>query len=285
MPLAKGQRVRHPAKPDWGVGQVLEDASSSSVKVFFVGAGERELSLTHVTPLLVTGAEASHAVLDNLRLVRTGETVRYESLPRVIDRFLELFPQGFYGSRYLEEERNYKIKAHELAASSLAAKDLKDLLSSGDCEEICKRALRVTNSTNLIFPNEKMALKDGLSSAASQRSFATTLEALLYSSSPLETRFLQFSKVLQEIGAAKWTVASYFPFFVAPSECMFIKPSVTQKAAEMSAFEINYRPDLNWLTYKSVLDFAHYLREALTDLKPRDMIDVQSFMWCIAPEI
>ena len=66
---------------------------------------------------------------------------------------------------------------------------------------------------------------------------------------------------------------------------MFIKPSVTQKVAEMSAFEINYRPELNWLTYKSVLDFAHYLRHALADLKPRDMIDVQSFIWCVAPEL
>ena len=106
MPLAKGQRVRHPAKPDWGVGQVLEDASSTSVRVFFVGAGERELSLLHITPLVVTGAEASHPVLDNLKHIQAGATVRYESLPRVIDRFLELFPQGFYGSRYLEEERN-----------------------------------------------------------------------------------------------------------------------------------------------------------------------------------
>lgn len=285
MPLAKGQRVRHPAKPDWGIGQVLEDASSTSVRVFFVGAGERELSLSHIAPVVVTGAEANHAVLDNLRLVRTGDTVRYESLPRVIDRFLELFPQGFYGSRYLEEERNYKIKAHELAASALAEMELQELLSSGKYDEVCKRALRVTNSTNLIFPNEKMSLKGGLSSAASQRCFATTLNALLYSSSPFETRFLQFSQALQEIGAAKWTVASYFPFFVAPNDHMFIKPSVTQKAAEMSAFEINYRPELNWLTYKSVLDFAHYLRDALVDLKPRDMIDVQSFIWCVAPEI
>jgi len=285
MPLAKGQRVIHPTKPDWGVGQVLEDASSTSVRIFFTGAGEKELFLSHITPRVVTGAEASHAVLDNLRIVRTGGTVRYESLPHVIDRFLELFPHGFYGNRYLEEERNYKIKAHELAASSLAAKELKELVSSGKYDEICKRALKVVNSTNLIFPNEKMTLKDGLSSTASQRLFATTLESLLYSSSPLETRFLQFSNALQDIGAAKWTIASYFPFFVSPSDSMFIKPAVTQKAAEMSAFEINYRPKLNWLTYKSILDFSHYLRKELIDLKPRDMIDVQSFMWCIAPEI
>jgi hypothetical protein len=64
---------------------------------------------------------------------------------------------------------------------------------------------------------------------------------------------------------------------------VFLKPTVTQNAAEISGFAINYRPDLNWLTYASVLTFANYLKAELVGLLPRDMIDVQSFMWCIAP--
>ncbi|AJY68388.1 hypothetical protein RW64_01645 [Geobacter sulfurreducens] len=46
-----------------------------------------------------------------------------------------------------------------------------------------------------------------------------------------------------------------------------------------------FRSDLNWLTYSCLLDFAKYLRNELIamDMNPRDMIDVQSFMWCIAP--
>ena len=64
---------------------------------------------------------------------------------------------------------------------------------------------------------------------------------------------------------------------------MFLKPTVTQNAAEISGFAINYRPDLNWHTYASVLAFAKYLKAELVELSPRDMIDVQSFMWCIAP--
>jgi hypothetical protein len=60
-----------------------------------------------------------------------------------------------------------------------------------------------------------------------------------------------------------------------------LKPVVTQPAAELSAFDINFRPDLNWQTFKSVLDFSEYLKSELKDLKPRDMIDIQSFMWCL----
>ena len=63
---------------------------------------------------------------------------------------------------------------------------------------------------------------------------------------------------------------------------MFVKPNMTKNAAEISAFEINYDPELNWLTYNSILRFSEYLKKALSELKLRDMIDVQSFMWCIA---
>jgi len=145
--------------------------------------------------------------------------------------------------------------------------------------------LRVVNATNLIFPNEKMALKDGLESKQSSKRFAEELCDLLAQPELDETRFMRFAAVLQDIGAGKWTIASYFPYLVFPEAHMFVKPTVTQKTAELSAFDLNYKPELNWLTYERVLEFSRRLRNDLKDLKPRDMIDVQSFMWCIAPEI
>ncbi len=78
--------------------------------------------------------------------------------------------------------------------------------------------------------------------------------------------------------AAKWTIITYFLFFAFPDEHMFTKPVVTQEAAETCAFELNYCPDINWLTYKCLLDFSRYLLVELSNLKKRDMIDVQSFI-------
>jgi hypothetical protein len=90
------------------------------------------------------------------------------------------------------------------------------------------------------------------------------------------------------MAAAKWTIATYFLFLVHPDRYMFLKPTVTQHAADISGFDIHYRSDLNWRTYEAVLAFAQYLTQALVQqhcqaLMPRDMIDVQSFLWCIAP--
>ena len=65
---------------------------------------------------------------------------------------------------------------------------------------------------------------------------------------------------------------------------MFLKPSVTRAAAEICAFELNYQTELNWMTYRCLLDFAKYLYETLSELKPLDMIDVQSFIWVSAGE-
>ena len=282
----KGDRVRHPLKQDWGLGQILEDSIGPTVRIFFVGAGERKLSLNHVTPVVVQGDAAQDVRLDHLKIVRSDDgVVRYQSVPRVMERFLELYPGGFYGDRYLDVERNYKVKAHELAVDLLSSDELADLIQQEAYEEVCRRALRIANATNLIFPNEKMALKDGLATSVAQKQFALALNALLHGVTSFEERFDAFCAILEEIGAAKWTIATYYPFFVAPQAHMFIKPSATQKAAELSAFEINYRPQLNWLTYHSVLAFAEHLHEAIGPLKPRDMIDVQSFLWCIAPEI
>ena len=161
---------------------------------------------------------------------------------------------------------------------------MSELIEKGEFNEASRRAMRVVNVTNLIFPNEKMALNDGLSSEQHQKAFILALFDLLYGSEPLQSRFGGFASTLQDIGAAKWTTVTYFLFIVYPQRYVFLKPTVTQNAAGISAFEINYKPELNWRTYDSVLKFANYLREELSELKPRDMIDVQSFMWCIAPE-
>lgn len=283
MEYRKGDRVKHPTKDDWGLGEVLENSTVESVRVFFVGVGEKTLSLKYVHPLKVGGDKAIHPVLDNLKISKLAGGIKYQSLPESIRFFLEQFPEGFYGEKFKKHERDYKDKAHALAQELLEKEALGALLGKEDYAEITKRSLRVVNSTNLMFPNEKMSLKDGLAQFADQRAFSNALFSLLYGIEDLQQRFVSFAKVLEHINSAKWTTATYFLFIVHPDKHMFVKPTITQYAADLCGFELNYKPQLNWLTYKSVLSFSEYLMSAISELKPRDMIDVQSFMWCVAP--
>ena len=283
MGYKKGERVRHPTKEDWGLGEILEDSRGDRVRIFFVGVGEKTLSLQHIEPVRVVGDESHHPVLDNLRIAKSQSGIKYQSLPHSIEVFLEQFPEGFYGTKFIESERDDKEKACALSESLLGEDAFRTLLDMEQYDEITKRALKLVNKTNLIFPNEKMALKDGLQNPDSRQGFSQALFSLLYGNGLFEERFMTFASLLENIGAAKWTTATYFPFFAHPKQHMFVKPTISQHAAEVCGWDLNYKPQLNWLTYKKVLDLSSYLFDQLSELKPRDMIDVQSFMWCIAP--
>jgi hypothetical protein len=282
MDYKKGERVKHPTRVDWGLGEVLQDSHSDKVKIFFTEEGEKTFSLKYIQLIKVEGEEAKHPILDNLSVSNSSNRIKYQSLSQSINNFLQLYPNGFCGEKYHKVQRNHKVKAHQLASELLNLKDFEKLLNELNYDEICKRALKVANATNLVFPKEKKSLKDGLSTTTGKKHFSESLYQLLYGTSNLAQRFNDFSNVLKDIGTAKWTTISYFLFIVFPEKYMFVKPKVTKDAAEISAFEINYDPELNWFTYNSILTFSEYLKKELSELKLRDMIDVQSFMWCIA---
>jgi hypothetical protein len=54
---------------------------------------------------------------------------------------------------------------------------------------------------------------------------------------------------------------------------------VTKTAAAEYGYDFTYKSRPNWETYESLLGFAERVRRDTRDLKPRDMIDLQSFIW------
>ncbi len=238
MRFSQGERVTHPNKLDLGIGQVLDD-SDKTVRVFFVGAGEKTLRLDYVALTKVEGEAAQSAMLDNLKTTKKSRSPKYQSLPLLIETFLRVFPDGFFGAEYFERERNYKFVAHELMLRLLGKDVFHELLSENNHREVCKRALQVVNKTNLLSQFEIMSLRDGI--ATNEQLFSETLFHLLYSEGDLQKRFESFSDCLLELNAAKWTTATYHLFFAFPDEQMFLKPTVTQAAAEVCGFELNYR--------------------------------------------
>ena len=70
-----------------------------------------------------------------------------------------------------------------------------------------------------------------------------------------------------------------FGFLARPREHFFFKPNVTRRAARAYGAELPYRSRPASDVYESVLAFAASVRRDLRDLEPRDMIDIQSFLW------
>ena len=233
------------------------------------------------------GKEGNHPLLDNLRLPDKTKSIKFRSIQDMVSFFLGIFPKGFYDDEYLKDERGYKAEAHKHMLMLLDKTKLNNMIKSNNYDEICKNALKVVNKTNLIFPHEKMGLTDGLKSKENREHFAISLYDFLYGQREFSARFEIFAKCLEDINASKWTTQTYFPFITFPEKYMFMKPTVTQSAADAFAFELNYRSEINWKSYESLLKFSEYVAGELSKLddylKPRDMIDVQSFVWCSVP--
>jgi hypothetical protein len=70
-----------------------------------------------------------------------------------------------------------------------------------------------------------------------------------------------------------------FGFLAEPLKHIFLKPRVTQVAAVAYGFDFEYKSKPNWNTYASLLQFAETVRRDNKDLRPRDYIDLQSFIW------
>ena len=249
--------------------------------MFFVEVGEKTLSLKHVALESVPADEGAHPVLDNLSTSKPGALKAYRSFSQCREAFLEQFPAGFQDERFLDLERDYKVVAHELARDLLSREAMSRSIAAGEHEEVCRGALQIVNKTNLMFPNEKMALRDGLRDPQAQQAFVERLHDLLHGDGDLHPRFEAFANFLIGIGAGKWPTTTYLPFILHPEQHMFVKPVAMQRAAETCGFDIAYRTEPNWLTYSKVLEVSRYMWEELADLGPRDMLDVQSFLWCI----
>ena len=76
-----------------------------------------------------------------------------------------------------------------------------------------------------------------------------------------------------------WPLVTVFGFIAQPDRHIFLKPNTTKEAARRLGFDWHYVSRPNWATYAEYLDLAAATRRALRDMRPRDLIDIQSFLW------
>jgi hypothetical protein len=199
-------------------------------------------------------------------------------------KFLRFFPSGFRDDTYVDWERGYKWEAHERWCEHLRRASFRSLLDDGNYEAVAKYAVAIESRTNLLFSFEKMALRDAVKERAGARSFAEGLWAFLYGSGSDEQRFEQWVETIaalprRQTRVLTWPMATIWGFIAQPEKHVFIKPMVTRRAAQEYGVEFDYKSRPNWGTYVSMLEFAEQVREDQSDLCPRDMIDLQSFIW------
>ena len=199
-------------------------------------------------------------------------------------KFLRLFRKGFHDQKYIDWERGYKWEAHEKWQSTLGRETLRTLIDKGESGEAARRAVNIESRTNLLFSFEKMALRDAIKPAAGARAFAEGLYEFLYGRGSFQTKFERWVEVVaglprKQTRVLTWPLVTVFGFIALPEEHFFLKPMVTRAAAREYGYDFQYKSKPSWETYSHLLDFAKTVSRDQEELKPRDMIDIQSFLW------
>jgi hypothetical protein len=205
--------------------------------------------------------------------------------------FLRVFPDGFVDETYLAWERDYKTDAHRKWVHEIGGKAaMRGTLDAGGHHDIAMAAARIEAPRPLLFSFEKMALRDAVvRSETGGHDFAEGLYDWLYGPGSERARFERWADVLRglprrQTRVATWPLATVFGFIARPKVHVFLNPLTTKRAAAAYDFPLHYRSLVDWSTYGSVLEFAHTVRDDIDDLGPRDMIDVQSFIWVIGSD-
>src|SRR4029078_13284032 len=106
----------------------------------------------------------------------------------------------------------------------------------------------------------------------------------LHGRGSLERRFSTWVDVVAKLPRRQtrvltWPLVTVFGFFAQPETHFFLKPNVTREAARQYGYDFQYRSRPSWDVYAGLLAFAAVVRDDPRALEPRDMIDIQSFLW------
>ena len=204
-------------------------------------------------------------------------------------KFLRFFPGGFYDQKYIDWERGYKWAAHQAWEHTLNQDEFRRLLRGHEFQEIAYLSTAIEARTHLLYSFEKMALRDAVRTVSAARAFSMGLYDFLYGPGAPDSKFEQWCQVIDSLPRKQsrvltWPIITIFGFVALPRRHIYLKPRVTRAAARAYDFDFEYHSRPTWSTYASLLSFAATVRHNLADLRPRDMIDIQSFIWVLGSD-
>ena len=204
-------------------------------------------------------------------------------------KFLRFFPRGFADDKYFAWERGYKWNAHEQWNQALNRRSFRELLKAKRYAEVATTAIRIESRTNLLFSFEKMALRDAVRTSEGAEVFASGLYELLHVAGKMSSKFERWCDTVGSLPKRQTRVLTHpavtvFPFIAQPDQHIFLKPNVTKTAAREYGFDFTYKSQPSWEVYLSLLKFAEVIQRDLIILQPRDMMDIQSFIWVLGSD-
>ena len=194
----------------------------------------------------------------------------------------------FDGGRY--DEVKYKLATAEKARELLSEHSLRGMIGAGKHSEMIERLKMVGRDTNLLFrPYSAGGDLDLLyHESLDHGKFCEAFLNLLYGDGDVPERLDRYSEQVKSLGlppnANRWAMPTYFLFFLSPNEEVLIKPRTVRTLLEFGEWGGTLGVEPSGNEYSQVRRAYSELREALEEYGPRDMIDVQGFVWVAVQE-
>ena len=208
-----------------------------------------------------------------------------------IKRLLHLvrskFPDwdSFSHPLFMKEEVNYKQATVRKATAFLNETELRQLLENEDYDTFIERIEAIGTDNNLLYRSIPMQgdLNILYQPDLDREEFCKAFVDLIHGRGESPERLARYCDFVETHNLpSKWTFPTYFLFICHPDKEMFVKPRSTQAFLKLLGCEDVYSRQLSATTYAAILDISRSLAVALDSFGPRDMVDIQGFMWVCA---
>lgn len=296
--------MKHETQPGWGTGLVVQDLPQHWV-LYFEHAGEKkfvkEKAKVLVAVTLPAPELAKLTAKASGRRPKAAMGPRSKPKPRVKARFTSfdqqlaffdaLFEGGFDGDRFIAEERGPKgvtgkAGLKEAAIAFTRASLSPEAFASSTPEVLFESARKVLQSTNIVFPVEGTVPFTAIDPEGRVRAIEG-LRQLLHGEGEYGQRLQRFiaSVSLKDKAgnpkAVSWPFATVFGAMYNPVEYTCVKPTPFASQAVTLGLSIEGSQPVSQAGYRKFAEVATKTQELLraAGRKPRDLMDVYSFIW------
>ncbi len=297
------------SQPDWGMGLVVEDGADHWV-LYFEHGGRKKFIKSKMKGLVAVTLDpkalASLETKSHSRAARAGPNTktkpkkpglpkkavaRFESLAQQILFFEKLFPGGFEGEKFTNDERGVAGVAskggNKATAITVAREELSAAkFASATPEELFESATKVLKGTNIVFPIEGAIPFVGMEPKARAAAVAG-LKQLLHGEGDYGLRVERFTSSValkDKKGQPKivsWPFATVFGALFNPTVNSCIKPTPFASQAATLGLVVEQKQAVTARGYMQFHEVVTLTQTKLLEAgqKPRDLLDVSSFIW------
>jgi len=192
---------------------------------------------------------------------------------------------GFQDAEFAKDEITYKRDTITKAQKELSADELKRLLDGGAFDEFVSRLETIGHDNNLLYQAVPTTGDLGIlyHPKLDKPAFCRVMFDLLHGPDAGHLRLTRYTDYVKAAGLPnKWAFPTFFLFVCHPESEMFIKPRTTRWFVEFAAGYKAFASTPTPFSYVTVKQLAEQLLTDLREFSPRDMVDIQSFIWVCA---